>query len=229
MPIDRYRQWKRFQPDVGCIFARYMAHKPNDFGQLAAVIAGREAESVAAEIESKITEFIDDPKIMAGAIIFPDLKTLTHVVRVALALDGKGKGKGKWKVTRKILRGTPGGDVVAFNVVRPVPMGMKTCPSEALLLGPFDEFPNTRKAPVTALELFVGIPPTHKHDGKPTKKVHLADVPIPLPAEHVFNSMWSSTVKARLESLGGVNDERAKAKVTFSIPMRLATKLGCQP
>lgn len=228
MPIDRYRQWKRFQPDVGCVFARYMANKPNDFGQRAAVIPGHKADVVAAEIETTVTEFVDDPTAVAGALVFPDLTTLTRVVRVAQALDGRDA----WKVTRSILRKTPGGDVVAFNIVRQVPMGGATCPSEALLLGPFREFPNTRKAPVTALELFVGIPPTHKHDGKPTKKVHLADVPIQLlqlPAESVFNSMWDRTTKARLQSLNGANDERAKAKVTFSIPMALATKLGCVP
>jgi hypothetical protein len=227
MPLERYRRWKRFQPDVGCVFARYMANKPNEFGQRAVLINGHKASAVAAEIAIRVTEFIDDPTIVAGALVLPELTTLTRVVRVALALANRGEGA--WKVTRAILRETPVGDVVAFNVVRRLPMTHSTCPSEALLLGPFNEFPNTRRAPVTALELFVGVPPTHKHSGESTKKVHLADVPIPLPAESVFNSMWERTVEARRKSLGGVNDERAKAKVTFSIPMSLATKLGCKP
>lgn len=225
MPLDRYRLWKSKNPDVGCVFARYMAMKPGEFGQREAVITGRNASAVAADIDGRITEFVDDPSAVAGTLVLPDLKTLADVVGVALALDGKGE----WKVTRSLLEGTPGGDVVAFNVVRHVPMGDTICPSEALLLGPFKNFPNTRRAPVTALEMFVGIPPTHKHSGEPTTKVHLADVPLQYPAPAVFNTMWESTRNARRKSLGGVDDARAKAKVTFCIPIALATKMGCMP
>lgn len=225
MPLDKYREWKRCQPQVGCVFARYMASKPADFGQSAAVIAGRNASSVATEIESKITEFLLDPTVVAAALVFPDLKKLPDVVGVALALGEKSG----WKVSRSVLPTSTVGDVVAFNVVRHVPMGEITCPSEALVLGPFKEFPNTRRAPVVAMELFVGNPPKHKHSGEPTVKVHLADVPIRLPASSVFDTMWEKTIESRLESLGGANDERAKAKVSFSIPMALATQLGCVP
>lgn len=225
MPLDTYRLWKRNNQDVGCVFARYMATKPAEFGQRAVAISGRKADAVATQIASRITEFVEDPDVVAAAIVLPNLTSLTAIVRVALALGDQAA----WKITRSILRGTPDGDVVAFNVVRHVPMGDKTCPSEALLLGPFKEFPNTRRAPVTAMELFVGVPPMHKHSGEPTTKVHLADVPIQLPAASVFDNMWNNSVKLRLQSLGGVSDERAKARVTFSIPMALATKLDCVP
>jgi len=225
MPLNKYREWKRINFDVGCVFARLMATKPDEYGQRAEVISGANPEAVASKIESMVTVFVSDPEVVAAAFVLPTIKSLPAVVRVALALGSKPN----WTVSRSILQGTPKGDVVAFNLVRHVPMSATTCPSESLLLGPFKEFPNTRRAPVTALELFVGVPPTHKHDGSPTTKVHLADVPIQFPTAAAFDSMWESTKKARLRSLGGADDARAKAKVTFSIPMSVATKLGCVP
>src|SRR5215510_8674707 len=59
MPLDTYRLWKRNNQDVGCVFARYMATKPAEFGQRAVVISGRKADAVATQIASKVTEFVE--------------------------------------------------------------------------------------------------------------------------------------------------------------------------
>jgi hypothetical protein len=50
--------------------------------------------------------------------------------------------------------------------------------------------------------------------------------PVP-PAAH--DVMWEKSKKDRLQSLGGVDDERAKARVAFTIPLALAQSLGCLP
>lgn len=225
MPLDRYRLWKRNNPDIGCVFARYMAAKPTEFGQRAEIVSGATAPAIAREIAARMTAFVNDPDVVAAALVFPDVIALPTIVEIALELASQPN----WRVTRSVLANTPIGDAVGFNIVRDVPMQIAMCPSEALVLGPFVEFPNTRRAPVAALEMFVGVPPPCKHSGAPTTKVHLADVPIQLPAQSVFNNMWTNSEAARLQSLGGVDDTRAKAKVAFAIPMALATQLGCAP
>jgi hypothetical protein len=225
MPLATYRAWKHKNGAIGCVFARFLAARPGQFGQREAVVQGRDAQKVASELADLTTAWVDDKTAFAGAIICPDLTDLTSVVELALALDSQQH----WAVTRSLLTETPGGPVVAFNIVRNIPMGTAYCPSEVLVLGPFPEFPNTRRAPVTALELFVGEPPPLQRSGEVTTKAHLADVPIELPAPSVYETMFTGTKALRLRSLGGKEDLRAKAKVSLSIPIALATSLSCAP
>ncbi len=105
-----------------------------------------------------------------------------------------------------------------------------TVPSEALVLGPFEEFPATRRAPVTALEIFVGNPPVQTRYGDPTLKANLDLIPVDPPIPQVaFNNMWETTKELRSTSLGGIDDDpRAKAKVSFVISAALAKRLGCE-
>lgn len=225
MPLARYRAWKHKSTAVGCVFARYMAAKPKEFGQREALVVGRDSGVVANEIASLTTAWVEDNTALAATIVFPDITDLRSLVEVSLALASQEH----WTVTRSLLPASPVGAVVAFNIVRDIPMATAWCPSEVLILGPFSEFPNTRRAPVTALEMFVGEPPTHQRSGKPTTKAHLADVPVELPAPAVFANMWDRTIALRLQSLGGTEDNRAKAKISFAIPVALANSFGCAP
>src|SRR5262249_49743225 len=103
-------------------------------------------------------------------------------------------------------------------------------PSEALVLGNFDGFPATRRAPVTALEIFVGVPRAmDPKTGEPSKKANLAHVELVLPTSDAAQNMWDKSVEGRLTSLGGVDDVRAKAKVAFVVSSALAESLGCAP
>jgi hypothetical protein len=105
--------------------------------------------------------------------------------------------------------------------------GATTCPSEALVLGPFRVFPSTRKAPVVALELFIGEPrPMGPLDDVATTKANLAHIELGLPMHKMFQTMWKNSIKGRTKSLGG-SDNRAKAKVTLVVPVTLARRLGC--
>ena len=226
MPIDRYREWKLRNNAVGCVFARYMALNPARFGQRAEMVSGVVPAAVAADIAARIDALIADPTATAAALILPDVVDLPTVVAIAFALDALPS----WCVTRTVLNDTPIGDVVAFNVVRDIPFEGSTCPSEALVLGPYDEFPNTRRAPVTALEIYVGAPPQFDAVGEPTTKGHLALVDIEPASQAVYDRMFRNTRRERLRSLNGIDDTRAKAKVAFSVPMAIAqTIVGCVP
>jgi hypothetical protein len=223
-PIDLYRSWKRTRADIGCVFARLMATKATPgYGEV--VVAGSDPPMVAREVATQIKTFVDDPQVFGAALVLPDVNDLPTLTKMALELASEPL----WTVTRRIISGTPIGDVLAFNVVREISKADGgTCPSEALALGPFSEFPKTRRAPVTALEIFVGTAPTHQPTGEPTVKAHLADFNIEgLPASSTFQLMWDGSKTGRLKSLGGVDDLRAKAKVTFAIPMSVAALIGC--
>jgi hypothetical protein len=223
-PIEVYRSWKRVRADVGCVFARYMAANPERFGQRAAAVRGRDPGRIAASVAGRISVLVQDPDVAAATLVLPQVSNLGTLTEVALALGSQPQ----WTVTLRPLLATPIGDLVALNLVRQIPMeGGVSCPSEMLALGPFAEFPNTRRAPVVALEMFVGTAPTCQRDGKPTVRAHLADVVIDGPAKAIFNGMWERTKSERLRSLGGVDDPRAKAKVSLVIPMDLAKSLGC--
>jgi hypothetical protein len=225
MPSRRYLEWKVKNRAVGCVFARYMATKPAEFGQRIELLTGA-ASGLAAQIEAHVSSAISDPAAAALTLIFPDATDLGDLVTMALALE-QVPG---WHVTRTRLAATPGGDVVAFGLARDVPLATGALvPSEALVLGPFDAFPATRKAPVTALEMFVGVPPdTSRKDGGPTTKSNLADVDVSAP-QPFFDNMWRNSIAGRLASLGGIQDERAKARVAFVVPTTLAQTMGCLP
>jgi len=225
-PLNLYRDWKRKRADVGCVFARYMALKPERFGQREAIVRGADPVTVARAVAARIATFVADPEVAAATLVLSEVDDLATVAKVALALGAEPE----WTVRRTVLQDTPIGDVVAFNVVRNILVqGGGTCPSEALVLGPFRTFPKTRRAPVTALEMFVGAGPATQRDGKPTLKAHLADVMIDGLTPGVFDRMWERTRSERLRSLGGIDDPRAKAKVSFVISMAVATSIGCLP
>jgi hypothetical protein len=110
-----------------------------------------------------------------------------------------------------------------------LPFGAGQCPSEALVLGPFAGFPNTRKSPLTAIEIFVGEPREFDpKSGAPTTKANVAHMDMGVMQE-AWEIMWEQSVDGRLASLGGINDPRAKAKVAFVVPIALAQKLGFAP
>lgn len=225
MPLERYREWKRKNNAVGCVFARLMAVDPARYGYRDELVNGNDPASVADVIADRVAAAVADPSVNALALVLEQITGLSTLVEVTLALANKVQ----WQVSRSLLLGTPIGDTVAFHVARQIPFAGASCPSEVLVLGPFpNAFPNTRCAPVTALEIYVGDPPPTDFMDKPTSKGHLALVNVSLPPK-THQRMAQQTRTMRLDSLGGIDDARAKAKVAFSVPLPLATSLGCVP
>ena len=85
---------------------------------------------------------------------------------------------------------------------------------------------------MTALEMFVGEPmPQDPKTHSPTTKTNLAHMDLSsldLPVRTI-DALWLKSQEGRLASLGGNEDPRAKAKVTFVIPVDIARSLGCEP
>jgi hypothetical protein len=206
-----------------------MAAKPKNFGQRVEVVRANSDDAIAAEIESVVSSSVLDPSTAAAAIILPDLRDLTTLVGVAMALEKDHS----WLAPRATVFGTRGGDVVTFGLSRAIPIvgGLTaTIPSEALVLGDFPDFPETRRAPVTALEIFVGMPPvTDPKTKKPPARANLAHVDIKTVGDGVHANMWKKSISGRLASLQNNDDPRAKARVAFVVPLSLAKTLGCAP
>ena len=221
---EEYLRWRRGTP-VGCMFARAIAIRPQRYSQRIEAIGGNSPQSLALAIAAHADQCVGDPETAAIALLFPELSNLGILAQAALALAACPN----WSVTRTAVDGTPAGDMVAFHITRDIPFGSTTCPSEALVLGPFNEFPPTRKAPVTALEMFVGDPMPHDpKTGNPTTKAQLAHMALPMVTDTAFKTMWDKSIEGRKASLR-CDDGRAKAKISFVIPAALAAQLGCTP
>lgn len=225
---EQYLHWKRTNGAVACVFARLMAASKDRYGQRLTVVTNKDAQKVAKAIDSAITTFVEDVDAAAATIIMPAITTSAQLVSVAQTLEKFPH----WQVKHWPIESTPEGAVVAFGVARTIMLADGTeVPSEALVLGPHDRFPATRKAPVTALEVFVGVPSSiDPKTQRATSRANLAHVNMtpPLP-QRIIDRNWAQSQKDRLSSLGGVDDPRAKAKVSFVISTELAKQMGYAP
>jgi hypothetical protein len=224
---DEYLKWRR-QSAVGCVFARLMAAHSDRFGQKIEEIRIRVGTpmKIAGAIAARVDRLVTDPAISAATILLPRIDTLESLLAVTLAL----RSYPKWTVTTAMIQAPPPEDLVAVRVVREIPFGEQMCPSEALILGPFEGFPPTRQAPITVIELFVGLPmPIDPKNHQPTTKANLAHVDLgPDFTQELIDNMWERSIEGRTRSLGG-EDNRAKAKVSFVVPRSFARDSGCEP
>ncbi len=208
------------------MFARMIANRPLDYGQVVeAISCAVTPKATAAKIAKRIDELVADKAVSAAALLFPELSDLEAMARTFVALADQPQ----WAVSTTTLQPPPTAEMVAVHIVRDIPFGNAACPSEVLVLGPFSEFAPTRRAPTTALEIYVGEPRALDPKSKnPTAKANLAHMAMGLPTAHSFNKVWDRSIEGRKKSLGG-DDNRAKAKVSFVMPTGLAQKLGCAP
>jgi hypothetical protein len=231
--ITEYLDWRR-GPAVGCVFARLMSHAPHapsDHGQVVEEIAHDDPVAAATAIAARVQHLVLEPRVLAVSFVMPNIRTLEKLLAMALALPKDPT----WHVDVTPLDPPPEMDLAVVKVVRDLPFGNGTLPSEALVLGSFDVFPNTRRAPHTALEIYVGEPaPQDPKEHKPSTKANLAHIDFRDRelinrdyTQTAVDTMWGKSSIGRLRSLGGANDNRAKAKVTFVVPKELAKKLGC--
>lgn len=238
MSLKAYRDWKR-QPAVACVFARFMARDPKLYGQRWATVTGADPAKLAKGISSRVARHVADGDATAVSLVFPAISKLSTMVAIVQSLGALPE----WSVSTSRLDATPVGPCVAFRIMRDIPLNAGTCPSEALVLGPFDAFPATRRAPVAAFEIFVGTPlPVDPKTGQPTARANLAHIMLPM-VRSAFDSSWESSRKKRRQSLGlpgsppreppedadhplVPDDPRAKAKVSFVVPLAQASTMG---
>lgn len=222
---SEYLKWRK-KPHVGCVFARLLSSRPADFAvHIETVPTGRAPQRIAADIEQRVAALVQATGVSSATLLFPGLTSLELASRIMLSLGQLPA----WSVTTSVLQPPPAMDLVCVHIARQIPFGGATCPSEALFLGPFRPFPPTRKAPIAALEIFVGDPmPFDPKNGSPTTKSNLAHIKMELPSATAFETMWENSIKGRRLSLGG-DDNRAKAKVAYVMPLAMARRLRCEP
>jgi hypothetical protein len=224
--VRQYSMWKAKQPDVACLFARQIAMRPDRYGQQILVAGGAPGnpKMLAHHLSMRIERLVQDPAAHAAVVLFPQLQSLNDAAATFLEL----KGRPKWSVSTSAVPGQGNGigPCVAVHISRTIPFGATLCPSEALVLGPFDGFPATRRAPVVGFEIYVGEPrPLDPKTNQPTSKANLAHIEMHLPTHDAFETMWAKTQARRLISLGQIDDKRAKAKVSFDPPPILWTPM----
>jgi hypothetical protein len=226
-PVDDYRNWRKLNPAVGCRFAKVIAIVPRKWGQTFDVIPPvADVDGMAEAIAAKVTELVANKDALAAALLLPHLTDLEGTARVMLTLGGKPQ----WSLTSTAITNQVLGPMVAVRLSRDVPFGDTSLPSESLLLGDFAVFPPTRRSPITALELFVGEPlPDDPKFGKPSTIANLAHMTTREKiGDDPYQHMWDESEQGRLASLGQ-EDNRAKARVTFVLPVPMAQQLGCAP
>ena len=227
-PRVEYLEWKLRRSDVGCFFARHIAFRPAEMGQVIEVVgANSSAAVIAGSVAKRIERLVANPDVAAATLLFPEIGALERLAASMVALGSKPS----WSVTSNGIEHPTLGSLTAVSVARQIPFGDSgSLPSEVLVLGPFEEFPKTRQAPVAAMEIFVGVPrPADPKTLQPTRKANLAHMDVHLPTDDAFQTMWNRSIQGRLKSLGGVDDLRAKAKVSFVVPPALAKALGLSP
>ncbi|WP_453976583.1 hypothetical protein [Brevundimonas sp. Marseille-Q4549] len=225
--IQDYTDWKRKLPDIGCMFAKLIATRPDRYGQqISIVLASTTPRRIARSIAAKIDAAIANPDVAAAVVLLPNVADLKMLAEAVVAL-GELPG---WDVRTKALAHPTEGDLVAICASRMLNFGAGEIPSEALVLGPFEIFPKTRRAPVVGLEVFVGEP--RQLDPKteqPPSRANLAHMDVYLPTHDAFLRMWENSVQGRARSLDDPNDQRAKAKVSLVLPTGLADITVTEP
>jgi hypothetical protein len=223
-----YLEWRR-KAAIGCLFARWFSSHPNEHGQVIEEVSQSDnPQRAASAIAKRIDTLLAEPSVSDAGLILPGIKTIEGLTRTALALADFPK----WEVTIDKVLPPPTLDLRAVHIVRKIPLGARWFSSEVLAFGPFRVLPATRRAPVTVLEVFVGKPmPRDPKTHKPKTNAHLAEMDLSdteLTPQQI-DRFWDKSHTGRLTSLSGVEDNRAKAKVSFVITPALAQKLGCEP
>ena len=216
-----YLDWL-FRPQVGCVFAQLLARPVYRTGIRTVVARGSSGIGDPSELAIQTARLAHDsvrePSDEALSVLLPQIREVGVLAHFVWEL-GRQPGwtiekEQPWRKTLVLV----GLRVdIADNVV-----------AETLGMGPFSVFPTTRQCPVTTLEIRT------KPKGKKRSKLsrthlaaHLADIPM----DHklttaAFRSRFRTfTPWLRKRILGKPGDARAKAGVTYSIPIPMWSSL----
>lgn len=217
-----YLDWL-LRPQVGCVFAQILARPANRAGVRTVVARGASGRGQPRELAMQIAHLVDEcvkeVSIEALSVLMPqvlDTETLTHLVwelghhsRWTIEQERPWRG-------RLVLIGLRA--QIADNVV-----------AETLGMGPFSIFPTTRQCPVTTLEIRTKTKRAKRsHLSKTHLAAHLADLPIDssVLAPSEFGSRFQKfTPWLKKRILGERGDLRAKAGITYSVPLAIWSSL----
>ncbi len=207
---------------VGCIFAQLLA-RPSYRTEVKTVVARGSSgivdpKEMATQIASLVSESVDDDSAEALSVLLPQVLDVEVLTRFVWEL-GKQPG---WMVERESRwRDT----LVLVGLRVEIETGIV---AETLGMGPFVCFPTTRQCPITTLEIRTKPKRAKKSRLSKTHLAsHLADISIdrrltPRQFRTLFKDL---TPWLRKRILGHQNDMRAKAGVTYSLPVAIWSTL----
>ena len=209
-----YLDWLR-RGQVGCIFAQLFGRPRNRVGLRTAMLCDspgsqQEFRDLAQQINDLVHEAVIDPNIEATSILLPTILTAEDLVELLLALSSLPEWQIEFERPWRTL----------INVGLRVLINSKVW-AEVLGLSPMPLLPPTRQSPITSLEIRTKERGSIWSKINPkTRAAHLAQ----LPTGHFLTSRQHQvrfrplTPRLRLRVLGGSDDQRAKAGVTFAVP-----------
>ena len=209
-----YLDWLS-RAQVGCVFAQLLARPHNRAGVRTVVARGSSGISdpreLAIQIDRLVEESVNNASDEALSVLLPQIlkiEALAHLVWELSNFQG-------WTVERdRPWRGTL--VLVGLRVEIATKVFVET-----LGMGPFSIFPTTRQCPVTTLEIRTKTKGARRsHLFKTRRAAHLAQIPVDhiLSHKQIRSRFKKYTPALRNRILGGQQDMRAKAGVTYSIP-----------
>ena len=212
-----YLDWLR-RPQVGCVFAQLLARPVNRTGMRTFVARGLSGLGDPGELAVQIAQLVDesaqDPSIEALSVLMPQILNVEALAQLVWEL-GTQPG---WDIEREHMwRGT----LVLIGMRVGIAKGIV---AETLGMGPFEIFPPTRQCPITTLEI--------RTKSKRAKKRFLSNRPLAghladIPTDHMltpakYRDLFAKfTPWLRRRILGDKQDMRAKAGVTYSLPVAM--------
>jgi hypothetical protein len=213
--IDAQRHWHS-KGQNGCRFAQYLALNAADRGWESKVFLGNIEEisnsTVLADIELTIQEAFSQKENQVTSLLFPQITSpddLACLIKLMQLLSSV-----------YCIRDEEIGDV---NVIAlRMDLAGSNVASWLMGFGPFNFFPQTRRAPVTEIAIRTKIKSEciFYRLNPDRSAAHLADTPTGMNLE-AMERRWQSTYKNTRAVLGSEPDKLSAAKVTFAIPSSL--------
>ena len=212
-----YLDWLR-RGQVGCIFAQLFARKRNRTNLRTIRLLENSHDpnnsSLPKLIAAATEEAVSDPRTEALTVLLPDILQPEKLVKMLQDLSRLAN----WSIESE----TPWRGTIALIGLR-VEIG-NSVRAEVLGMGPFDFLPPTRQCPITTLE--IRTKPRYALLNKILplwKRAHLAQLPTEafLKGKERGIRFGELTPRLRLRILGGNDDARAKARITFAVPLAI--------
>ena len=212
-----YLDWL-FRPQVGCVFAQLLARPVYRAGVRTVVAHGSsglgDPNELADEIAYLVDESVSNDSDEALSVLLPQILDVEPLACLVWALANRtGWAIEKEQLWRKTL--------VLIGLRVEIAPGVV---AETLGMGPFNIFPTTRRCPVTTLEIRTKPKRAKKsHISKTHLAAHLADIPMDhkLTSTEFGHRFRKLTPWLKKRILGHQGDLRAKAGVTYSVPVAI--------
>jgi hypothetical protein len=192
-----------------CLFAADLSAERSSSGWHTFVASGGTSQpptELAAAIASLCAQSVDDPDAELASFILPCLHDPVELARLLRAL---GSEPGWQLVEVSTEDDAELGELISLGLRLDLPFAHR---GEVLGFGDFPGQGNTRLAPFTELAVRT------KEPAKPDRERRAVMAQIPLATDQMeAGNRWHETERRRSERLGGAQNRRARARVSFTI------------